>query len=60
MAYNANNPDMVTANLINAMNQAPQPGSDATGYGDLYDQNFIDFWAKRNPNLAFGVSQGRK
>ena len=60
MAYNANNPDMVTANLINAMNQAPQAGSDATGYGDLYDQNFIDFWAKRNPNLAFGVSQGRK
>ena len=60
MAYNANNPDMVTANLINAMNQAPQAGSDAIGYGDLYDQNFIDFWAKRNPNLAFGVSQGRK
>ena len=60
MAYNANNPDMVTANLINAMNQAPQAGSDAIGYGDLYDQNFIDFWAKRNPNLAFGVSQGRR
>lgn len=60
MTYNANNPDMVTADLINAMNQAPQAGSDAIGYGDLYDQNFIDFWAKRNPNLAFGVSQGRK
>ena len=60
MVYNANNPDMVTANLINAMNQNPQAGSDAIGYGDLYDQNFIDFWAKRNPNLAFGVSQGRK
>lgn len=60
MTYNANNPDLVTANLINAMNQAPQAGSDAIGYGDLYDQNFIDFWAKRNPNLAFGVSQGRK
>lgn len=60
MAYNANNPDMVTANLINAMNQAPQAGSDAIGYGDLYDQNFIDFWAKRNPNLAYAVSQGRK
>lgn len=60
MAYNANNPDMVTANLIDAMNQAPQAGSDAVGYGDLYDQNFIDFWAKRNPNLAFGVSQGRR
>ena len=60
MAYNANNPDMVTANLINAMNQNPQAGSDAIGYGDLYDQSFIDFWAKRNPNLAFGVSQGRK
>ena len=60
MAYNANNPDMVTANLINAMNQNPQAGSDAIGYGDLYDQNFIDFWAKRNPNLAYAVSQGRK
>ena len=60
MVYNANNPDMVTANLINAMNQNPQAGSDAIGYGDLYDQNFIDFWAKRNPNLAFGVSQGRR
>lgn len=60
MTYNANNPDMVTAGLINAMNQAPQAGSDAIGYGDLYDQNFIDFWAKRNPNLAFGVSQGRR
>lgn len=60
MAYNANNPDMVTANLINAMNQAPQAGSDAIGYGDLYDQNFIDFWAKRNPNLVYAVSQGRK
>lgn len=60
MAYNANNPDMVTADLVNAMNQAPQAGSDAIGYGDLYDQNFIDFWAKRNPNLAFGVSQGRR
>ena len=60
MAYNANNPDMVTAGLIDAMNQNPQAGSDAIGYGDLYDQNFIDFWAKRNPNLAFGVSQGRR
>jgi hypothetical protein len=60
MTYNANNPDMVTAGLINAMNQAPQAGSDAIGYGDLYDQNFIDFWAKRNPNLAYAVSQGRK
>lgn len=60
MAYNANNPDMVTAGLIDAMNQNSQAGSDAIGYGDLYDQNFIDFWAKRNPNLAFGVSQGRK
>lgn len=60
MAYNANNPDMVTADLVNAMNQAPQAGSDAIGYGDLYDQNFIDFWAKRNPNLAYGVSQGRR
>lgn len=60
MAYNANNPDMVTADLINAMNQNPQAGSDAIGYGDLYDQNFIDFWAKRNPNLAYAVSQGRK
>lgn len=60
MAYNSNNPDMVTAGLIDAMNQNPQAGSDAIGYGDLYDQNFIDFWAKRNPNLAFGVSQGRK
>jgi hypothetical protein len=60
MTYNANNPDMVTANLINAMNQAPQAGSDAIGYGDLYDQNFIDFWAKRNPNLAYAISQGRK
>lgn len=60
MAYNANNPDMVTANLINAMNQNPQAGSDAIGYGDLYDQNFIDFWAKRNPNLAYAVSQGRR
>lgn len=60
MAYNANNPDMVTANLIDAMNQNPQAGSDAIGYGDLYDQNFIDYWAKRNPNLAFGVSQGRR
>ena len=60
MVYNANNHDMVTANLINAMNQAPQAGSDAIGYGDLYDQNFIDFWAKRNPNLAYAVSQGRK
>jgi len=60
MTYNANNPDMVTANLINAMNQNPQAGSDAIGYGDLYDQNFIDFWAKRNPNLAYAVSQGRK
>jgi len=60
MTYNANNPDMVTANLIDAMNQAPQAGSDAIGYGDLYDQNFIDYWAKRNPNLAFGVSQGRR
>lgn len=60
MAYNANNPDMVTADLINAMNQNPQAGSDAIGYDDLYDQNFIDFWAKRNPNLAFGVSQGRR
>ena len=60
MTYNANNTDMVTANLINAMNQNPQAGSDAIGYGDLYDQNFIDFWAKRNPNLAFGVSQGRR
>lgn len=60
MAYNANNPDMVTVGLINAMNQAPQAGSDAIGYGDLYDQSFIDFWAKRNPNLAFGVSQGRR
>ena len=60
MAYNANNPDMVTAGLIDAMNQNSQAGSDAIGYGDLYDQNFIDFWAKRNPNLAFGVSQGRR
>ena len=60
MAYNANNPDMVTAGLIDAMNQNPQAGSDAIGYGDLYDQNFIDFWAKRNPNLAYAVSQGRK
>lgn len=60
MTYNANNPDMVTAGLIDAMNQNPQAGSDAIGYGDLYDQNFIDYWAKRNPNLAFGVSQGRK
>ena len=60
MAYNANNPDMVTAGLIDAMNQNSQAVSDAIGYGDLYDQNFIDFWAKRNPNLAFGVSQGRK
>lgn len=60
MAYNSNNPDMVTAGLIDAMNQNPQAGSDAIGYGDLYDQNFIDFWAKRNPNLAFGVSQGRR
>lgn len=60
MAYNTNNPDMVTAGLIDAMNQNPQAGSDAIGYGDLYDQNFIDFWAKRNPNLAFGVSQGRR
>lgn len=60
MTYNANNPDMVTAGLIDAMNQNPQAGSDAIGYGDLYDQNFIDFWAKRNPNLAFGVSQGRR
>lgn len=60
MTYNANNPDMVTAGLIDAMNQAPQAGSDAIGYGDLYDQNFIDFWAKRNPNLAYAVSQGRK
>ena len=47
MAYNANNPDMVTAGLIDAMNQNSQAG-------------FIDFWAKRNPNLAFGVSQGRR
>lgn len=60
MTYNANNPDMVTAGLIDAMNQNPQAGSDAIGYGDLYDQNFIDFWAKRNPNLAYAVSQGRK
>lgn len=60
MAYNANNPDMVTAGLIDAMNQNSQAGSDAIGYGDLYDQNFIDFWAKRNPNLAYAVSQGRK
>lgn len=60
MAYNSNNPDMVTAGLIDAMNQNSQAGSDAIGYGDLYDQNFIDFWAKRNPNLAFGVSQGRR
>lgn len=60
MAYNSNNPDMVTAGLIDAMNQNPQAGSDAIGYGDLYDQNFIDFWAKRNPNLAYAVSQGRK
>lgn len=60
MTYNANNPDMVTAGLIDAMNQNPQAGSDAIGYGDLYDQNFIDYWAKRNPNLAFGVSQGRR
>lgn len=60
ITYNANNPDMVTAGLIDAMNQAPQAGSDAIGYGDLYDQNFIDFWAKRNPNLAYAVSQGRK
>ena len=59
MAYNAN-PDMVTAGLIDAMNQNPQAGSDAIGYGDLYDQNFIDFWAKRNPNLAYAVSQGRR
>lgn len=60
MVYNSNNPDMVTAGLIDAMNQNPQAGSDAIGYGDLYDQNFIDFWAKRNPNLAYGVSQGRR
>lgn len=60
MAYNTNNPDMVTAGLIDAMNQNSQAGSDAIGYGDLYDQNFIDFWAKRNPNLAYAVSQGRK
>jgi hypothetical protein len=60
MTYNANNPDLVTAGLIDAMNQNPQAGSDAIGYGDLYDQNFIDYWAKRNPNLAFGVSQGRR
>lgn len=60
MAYNANNPDMVTAGLIDAMNQNSQAGSDAIGYGDLYDQNFIDFWAKRNPNLAYAVSQGRR
>lgn len=56
----ANNPDLVTAGLLDAMNQNPQAGSDAIGYGDLYDQNFIDYWAKRNPNLAFGVSQGRR
>lgn len=60
MAYNSNNPDMVTAGLIDAMNQNPQAGLDAIGYGDLYDQNFIDYWAKRNPNLAYAVSQGRK
>lgn len=60
MTHNANNPDLVTAGLIDAMNQNPQAGSDAIGYGDLYDQNFIDYWAKRNPNLAFGVSQGRR
>lgn len=60
MVYNANSPDMVTAGLIDAMNQNPQAGSDAIGYGDLYDQNFIDYWAKRNPNLAYAVSQGRK
>lgn len=47
-----------TNQIVNAGNQAPQAGSDA--YGDLYDQGFIDFWAKRNPNLAYGVSQGRK
>ena len=40
MAYNANNPDMVTAGLIDAMNQNSQAGC--------------------NPNLAFGVSQGRR
>ena len=60
MTYDPNKPDMVTSQLIDAMGKAPQAGSDAIGYGDLYDQNFIDFWAKRNPNLAFGVSQGRR
>ena len=60
MTYKPTPSDMVTSQLIDAMNQVPQAGSDAIGYGDLYDQNFIDFWAKRNPNLAYGVSQGRK
>ena len=67
------NPDssgMTYSQRVEAAGQAPQAGSmaynannpdmDATGYGDLYDQNFIDFWAKRNPNLAYAVSQGRK
>ena len=66
MPNNPSKPNDVTAALANAMklassvNPEPQAGSDAIGYGDLYDQNFIDYWAKRNPNLAFGVSQGRR
>ena len=66
MSNNPSKPNDITAALANAMklansvNPEPQAGSDAIGYGDLYDQNFIDFWAKRDPNLAFGVSQGRR
>lgn len=64
MPNNPSKPNDVTAALANAMKLAnsvnPEPQAGSISYEDLYDQNFIDYWAKSNPNLAYAVSQRRK